>query len=110
MAAIAPQVAKVVGTAVTFAAASAGGDTVAPNPTGILHVKNGSGASITVTVVVPGNTEFGQAAPDIPVVVAAGGHAAIGPLNSQTLLNGSGLVDITYSGVTSLTVAYVTSG
>jgi hypothetical protein len=92
------------GTAITYAAAAGGGDTIGYTPNGCLRVKNGSGGSITVTIVTPGNTQYGQADPDVPVAVAAGTEKAIGPFPAGMAVDG--VISITYSGVTSLTVAY----
>lgn len=102
---LAYQSAAVTGTALNFTAAAGGGDTVPVSARGLLLVKNGDASAKTVTVVVPG-TKFSQALPDVPVVVAAGATAAIGPFPAD-LDNGSGLVNITYSAVTSVTVAAV---
>jgi hypothetical protein len=41
---------------------AAAGDTIAPGT--VLHVKNASGASVTVTIAVPGNLPTGDAYPD----------------------------------------------
>lgn len=97
----------IAGTNPAFASAAGGGDKVAPNDHGYLHAKNGSGGSITVTVVVPGNTKYGQANPDVAIAIPAGEERIIGPLPSD-LAGSDGLVAITYSGVTSLTVAAIT--
>jgi len=62
----------------TNTAATAGPDTIAPSGSDImLIVDNGSGVTTSVTVTVPGNTEWGPAAPDIPTgtPVPAGAHA-----------------------------------
>lgn len=91
----------------TLAAASGGGDSIAPNDRGFLEVKNGSGATITVTMIVPGNTKYGLAQPDPTYAVIAGATAKIGPLPSDLANPATGLVDFTYSGVTSLTVGGV---
>ena len=91
---------------VAMAAASVGGDKVSPNPRGALLVKNGDASSKTVTVVVPGNTRYGQAQPDVAVVIPASEQSLIGPFGPE-LAGGDGLVAITYSGVTSVTVAAV---
>ena len=61
----------------------------------------------TVTVVVPGNTRYGQADPDVTITVPAGGTSLIGPLPRDLADPADGLVHITYSAVTSLTVAAV---
>ena len=107
MATLAYQSAKIAGTALTFAAATSGGDKVPPDAEGILLVVNGSGSSITVTVAVPGKTRFGQDEPDVAVAVAAGKTAAIGPLPQALADSSDGLVHITYSAVTTVTVAAV---
>lgn len=87
----------------TFAAASAGGDTVTPSNDSFLVVKNGSGASINVTLDVPGNDEFGNANADLVVAVAASTERYI-PVRSAKLVQSNGNVNITYSAVTSVTV------
>lgn len=91
----------------SLAAAAGGGDSIAPNDRGFLMVKNGSGATITVTMVVPGNTKYGIANPDPTFAVVAGATACIGPLPVDLANPSTGLVDFTYSGVTSLTVGGV---
>jgi hypothetical protein len=107
MATLAYQQSKIGGTELTFAAASVGGDKVAPADRASLLVKNASAGAITVTVVTPGSTKYGQADPDVAVVVAAGATTAIGPF-PQDLGGTDGLVSITYSAVTSVTVAAIT--
>lgn len=103
MADLAIQDVPATGAALTYTAAAGGGDTVPYDQNGLVHVKNGSGAPITVTAVVPGTT-FGQANPDVPVSVPAGGD--------RLIKMAGGMVDpatqriaLTYSGVTSLTLA-----
>lgn len=54
----------------TFAAA-ASGDTFDVGDGSFVIFKNGAGADITVTVLVPGNTVNGIATPDTPYVVPA---------------------------------------
>jgi hypothetical protein len=89
------------------AAATGGGDKIAPSDRGALLYANGSGATITVTIVVPGNDKYGSARPDIAVAIPAGESRLIGPFPSD-LAGTDGLVAITYSGVTSLTVTGIT--
>lgn len=91
---------------VAMAAASGGGDKVFPNTRGAVLVKNGDASAKTVTVVVPGNTKFGQAQPDVAIVIPAGEQTLIGPF-PQELAGTDGLVSLTYSAVTSVTVAAV---
>lgn len=95
----------------TFSTAAGGGDTVA-NADGktYLHVKNGGGAGITVTVtaqtVSREDPHLGTLAKaNISKAIAAGAEAIIGPLKKQAFNNVSDIVAITYSGVTSVTVA-----
>ena len=106
MALLATQQIQITGPAITLAAAAGGGDTVTAGDRTFLWAKNGSGGAITVTVVVPGSY-FGQALVDVPVSVpATTGERLIGPLDPR-LADTTGVVSITYSGVTSLTVAAV---
>lgn len=90
---------KVGGTAVALTAADAAGDKVAPG--GALMVRNGSAASINVTLDVPGNTKYGLPNPDLVVAVAAGAITLIGPLPGD-LAGADGLVGFTYSAVPSV--------
>lgn len=107
MATLTYQLASIAGGAYAAVAASAGGDKVAPSDRGALLVLNGSGAPITVTVATPGNTKYGQAIPDIPVTVPATGARLIGPFPADLADPTDGLVAITYSAVTTVTVAAV---
>lgn len=88
----------------TYAAAAAGGDSF-PNDgkDTFAHVKNGSGGSIDVTIETPGTVD-GLAIADRVVAVPAGEERMIGPFPTATYSNSVGL---TYSGVTSLTVAAI---
>lgn len=90
----------------TYAAASGGGDKVVPGPTTFLHVINGGGSSVTVTVATPGNFYAAVANPDLTVTVGASGEQMI-PIPATPFADSSdsGLASITYSGVTSVTVA-----
>lgn len=103
MATLTPKSATAGGTDLTFPAASAGGDKVAPGC--ILYVRNGSAASINVTIVRPGNDKYGQANPDLVKAVGAGVQTAF-RLDQADLADpaDSGLISITYSAVTTVTV------
>jgi hypothetical protein len=57
--------------------AAASGDTAKTGAHRALVVNNGSGAPITVTIAVPGNTATGEANPDNVITVAAGELRAI---------------------------------
>lgn len=77
-----------------------------------LVVKNASGASITVTVVVPGNVDYGQATPDPVFTVAATTGEAWIPLR-QAFYDpnaGVGRATVTVSLATSVTAAVVQLG
>lgn len=104
MALLAAQQVTIAGTLIIYTAAAGGGDTLAPNDHAFLCVKNGGGSPITVTVVVPGNTKYGQAAPDVPVTIANATEKEIGPFPADLADPVTGLVSITYSAVTSVTV------
>lgn len=75
MATVATQVIPVTGLNATYNAASAGGDKVAPGC--FLHVKNGSGASINVTLATPGTLQGDLAIDDRVVAVPASGDRFI---------------------------------
>jgi hypothetical protein len=85
------------------AAAAAGGGDTAPVGSGrFLYVANGDASAKTVTVATPG-TSKGLAIADASISVAAGDHAII-PLN-DIYRGTNGRAAITYSAVTSVTVA-----
>lgn len=105
MAALATQSVPLAGVVPSYSAAAGGGDTFLPSNNTFIHVKNGSGGSITVTIVTPG-TVSGQAVADVAVAIAAGAEKMIGPLPGSLFARASdGRADLTYSGVTSLTLA-----
>lgn len=90
----------------TYAAASVGGDKVKPGPNTFVHVINGDVAPITVTLATPGNYYGSVANPDLTVTVGASGEKMI-PIPATPFANpaDSGLASISYSAVTSVTVA-----
>lgn len=105
MAQLASQAVTRGGLSPSYANAAAGGDTFTPTRDTVLHAKNGSGASITVTVATPG-TEIGLPIADVAVAVPAGEERLIGPFPHEHFADpADGLAHITYSDVTSLTVA-----
>lgn len=90
----------------SFVAAAGGGDTFVNNGTStFFEASNASGGSITITfddsgsVSPTGATQFN---PDVAVAVPAGQRAIIGPFPTARF---GPTVAVTYSGVTSLTVA-----
>lgn len=93
-----------------FVAASAGGDTLLPGDGTYLLVKNAGAGAITVTVArFPATDPEGQAETGLAVVVPiTTGEKWIGPLTQGRFMNpATGNVEVTYSGVTSLTVAAI---
>jgi hypothetical protein len=101
--------ATLAGTNPGFVAANAGGDTMQYQPNSFLHVRNASGSSVTVTVVVPGNTEFGVAQPDPTVSVPATTGERLIRLTQGLVDPATGLINVTYSAVTSVTVAVISA-
>ena len=107
MAALTVQNVALIGLAPAYAVAAGGGDTFVNNPDTFLHVKNGGASPITVTVVTPA-TVNSIAIADVAVSVPAAGERMIGPFIPTNLFNDStGVASITYSAVTSVTVAAI---
>jgi hypothetical protein len=93
------------GLSATYASASAGGDKVAPGERVFLHVKNGAGSPVTVTLAANA-TPSGLTVTNPTVSVPASGDRFIGPLSKTDYAAASdGLVGFTYSSNTSVTVA-----
>lgn len=95
-------------TGVTFAptAAAVGGDQFLNNGNERFYIKNASGGSITVTFA-PAGTPGGLALATYTVTVGAGVEKFVGPFSPQYFNNSSGYVTVTYSAVTSVTVAVI---
>lgn len=92
------------GLAPTYAAAdSVNGQQFYNDESTFLHVKNGGGGSINVTLNTPGTVD-GLAVGDLVVAVGAGAEKMIGPF-PPGIYNNSGYVYVDYSGATSVTVA-----
>lgn len=106
MAALATQQIAPAGIAPSYASAAGGGDTFVPDKDTFLHVKNGGGSPITVTVAVPGTERYGVATADLAVSVTNGQERMIGPFPADAFADPalSGSAAITYSGVTSVTI------
>ena len=98
------------GGAATYAAATAEGDTAANNGNMFLHIKNGSGGEITVTITpVTTSVDSGMygdlTKANATIAIAGGAEAFIGGFAPAAFNDGNGEVAITYTGVTSLTIA-----
>lgn len=91
----------VAGTAPTLSAVNST-DTIVADDSMWLHVNNGGGGSITVTISDGGSTPAGNAASTTARTVGAGA-AALFPLTAKTNDPTTGVTTITYSGTTSVT-------
>lgn len=96
----------------TYAAATGGGDEFLNSGREMIHVKNGGGGDITVTVTAQKTTSskggYGTLTKaDSVVVVTAGEERFIGPFPITAFNDSNGKAQITYSGVTSLTLAII---
>lgn len=104
MAVLTPQVIGLPSLTPAYVAASVGGDKVQVNgDRTFLHVKNGGGSSINVTLTTQANQYRGDPIADRVVAVAATSDRMI-PLTPETQNDINGQVSIAYSGVTTVTV------
>jgi hypothetical protein len=87
-------------------AAAGGGDSFPNTGREFLHVLNGGGSSITVTVAIAVTVE-GQAVPGKAFTVGNGAQRIMGPFPTGTFNDSNSRVNITYSGVTSVTVGVI---
>lgn len=114
MATLTPLTPSLAGIDLAGVSASGGGDEVAnPNGNVMLFVNNGGGGSINVTLTAVETNR--KASPPWPamtlsnqvVAVPAGGRRLIGPIPLAFNHATTGRVGITYSGVSSVTVAAI---
>lgn len=116
MAQLSIQTTAIGGLVPSFASAAAGGDAFVDDglERTFLRVKNGGGSSVTVTVApvtpttvaAPGVTPGPVSLPSYSVAVAASADAMIGPF-PMAYRDASGNINVTYSAVTSVTVAAI---
>lgn len=104
MATLATQVIPDTGLEVAYVAAAAGGDKCATGPGCFLHVVNDGGGALTVTLVTPQVLRGDLAVGDRTVSVTAGESRMIA-VPAFYASPADNLASITYSGVTSVTVA-----
>ena len=90
----------------TYASAAGGGDEFANNDgkKKIIHIKNGDASDMTLTIVTQ-NSVGGLAVADQTVVVTGTEERFVGPFNTGYFNDGDGNVQLTYSAVTSVTIA-----
>lgn len=100
------QTTTVMGTTLTsYGPTASVGDTVPVGSRAI--VRNGSGSSINVTIVTPGNDTYGLARPDIVTAVAAGAVAMFGPFPNDLADPVTGVVTLICSAVASVELRVV---
>lgn len=106
MATLATQTINRAGLTPNLTAAAGGGDKLNPTDNTMLMVINGGGSAVTVTIVTPRTNPIGLPVDDVVVSVAAGATKLIGPFPFVYFANpADGLASITYTAVTSVTVA-----
>lgn len=106
MATLTVATAVVAGIDVAGAAAAGGGDEFVNTGKEVLQVANGGGGSINVTAATAGTID-GLAIADNVVAVGAGVTKMIGPFDPKLYNDVNGKVQVTYSGVTTVTVKVV---
>lgn len=103
MALLAVQSISRVGTVITPVAAAGGGDSFANTGNETFRCKNGGGAPINVTFT--GQTPCDQGVThNLVIAVAAGAEMGVKGLNPNRFNDGNRLTQVTYSGVTTVTV------
>ena len=110
MATLTTQVINRAGATITPVAAAGGGDAMSCGSGMMLRVVNGGGSPITVTLNVPAARTYepNVAITSPAVSVTNGTTKEFGPIDAQTFQDPTtGLCSITYSAVTSVTVAAV---
>ena len=98
------------GGSVTYSAAAGGGDTADNGGSTFLHIKNGGGSEITATITAQTTSVDSSIYGDLTkanatIEVASEGEAFIGGFAPAAFNDGNGEIAITYSGVTSVTIA-----
>jgi len=88
----------------TFAAAAGGGDSFPNDGRTMCEVKNAGGGAITLTVVTQITVDGKAVADDAISVPATTGDRMVGPFPPEIYNDVNGRVNLTYSGVTSVTV------
>lgn len=108
MATVATQSPAITGTTLTYGACATG-DKVNNNGKVFIHVKNGDASSHTVTVAAQAPCSFGvsNAAHDAVVAVGAGVEKIIGPFSKDQFNDANGQLVLSYSALTSMTIAAV---
>lgn len=88
----------------TYSACAGGGDQFLAGNDVFIHVKNGHSSPQTVTAVTQKTVE-GLAVADVATAVTNAEERFIGPFPPSVYADANGYVQLTYSGVTALTIA-----
>jgi hypothetical protein len=105
--ALTPQSCGLTGLEATYGAANAEGNYFTNSGREIIHIKNGHSSPQTVTIDSP--TECNQGAThDCAVEITEGEDRFIGPFPKGRFDDPNGRVNLSYSGVTALTIAVIT--
>lgn len=107
MAELSPQEVVLAGITPTLGAATGGGDEFVNSGREFLHIKNGDGSPITVTVNSQAACNQGSDHDIAVVVPASTGEKFIGPFPKDRFNDSDGKVQITYTAVSSVTVGLV---
>lgn len=91
----------------TYAPATAGGDAMIADQTSFLHIKNGAASSMTVSIADPMTFDTVLTVSSRVVTVAANSEQMIAIPDTLYKNPATGLASITYSAVTSVTVAAI---
>lgn len=105
MAQLTPSLLKSSGTLLSTAAAAGGGDSFANTGYEFLYINNGGGSPINVTFTVQSTKYLQETVSNRVASVTNGTAQLIGPFPPGLFNDSNGLVQITYSAVTSVTVA-----
>ena len=98
------------GTTATYSSAEAGGDTVDNSGSTFLHIKNGGESEITATITAQTTSVSSEiygtlTKANASIAIAASGEAFIGPFKISAFNDGNSEIAITYTSVTSVTIA-----
>lgn len=91
----------------SYVAADTAGDKFENNGSTMFHIKNGGGSPITATFTSVRACDQGFLH-DVDVVVGAGAEAMVGVFDPYRFNTGAKQVEVSYTAVTSVTVAAIT--
>jgi hypothetical protein len=107
MAALSTQNVNRTGITLSFASCAGGGDTFTPGSQTMLYVKNGGGTSQTVTVAASQILMGDIAIPNLTMAVSGSSEKTFGPFPASVYASSTGTTAISYTAVTSLTIAVI---